>query len=103
QSWNVLNRAVKRGFGRKEHRVPARIGVDEKSIAKGHKYESLVYDIDAGTVEYVCDDRGQESLEKYYRQFSDSIWAGHVPAGGDADGMTDTATGQGRSDNGHQR
>ena len=70
QSWNTLDRAVKRGLGRKEHRVPARIGVDEKSIAKGHKYESLVYDIDAGTVEYVCDDRGQKSLEKYYRQFS---------------------------------
>jgi transposase len=44
--------------------------VDEKSIAKGHKYESLVYDIDAGTVEYVCDDRKQESLESYYKQFS---------------------------------
>jgi transposase len=29
----------------------------------------LVYDIDAGTVEFVWDDRGQESLESYYRQF----------------------------------
>jgi len=46
------------------------MGVDEKSIAKGHKYESLVYDIDAGTVEFVWDERGRESLENYYRQFS---------------------------------
>jgi transposase len=68
--WNALDRSVDRGLSRKEHRVPSRIGVDEKSIARGHKYESLVYDMDAGTVEYVCDDRGQESLEKYYRQFS---------------------------------
>lgn len=70
QSWNVLDRAVERGRSRKVHRVPSRIGVDEKSIARGHKYESLVYDMDAGTVDYVCDDRKQESLESYYRQFS---------------------------------
>ena len=68
--WNALERAVGRGRRRKVHRVPGRIGVDEKSIARGHKYESLVYDMDAGTVEYVCDDRGQESLEGYFRQFS---------------------------------
>lgn len=70
RGWNALERAVDRGRARKEHRIPSRIGVDEKSIAKGHKYESLVYDIDAGTVEFVWDDRGQESLESYYQQFT---------------------------------
>jgi len=70
QCWNVLTRAVNRGRKRKPHRVPERIGVDEKSIARGHKYETLVYDIDAATVEYVSDDRKQESLESYYQQFS---------------------------------
>jgi transposase len=69
QSWGVLERAVNRGQARKERRVPTHMGVDEKSIAKGHKYESLVYDIDAGTVEFVWDERGRESLESYYRQF----------------------------------
>ena len=70
QGWNALERAVTRGLNRKERRVPSRIGVDEKSIARGHKYETLVYDIDAGTVEYVSDDRGQESLAGYYKQFT---------------------------------
>jgi transposase len=70
RGWNALERAVDRGRSRKIRRIPARIGVDEKSIAKGHRYESLVYDLDGGTVEYVCDDRGQESLESYYQQFS---------------------------------
>jgi transposase len=70
QSWNTLERAVDRGRARKPRRVPSRMGVDEKSIAKGHKYESLVYDIDAGTVEFVWNDRAQQSLETYYRQFS---------------------------------
>jgi len=76
RGWNVLERAVKRGLARKAIKIPARIGVDEKSIARGHKYESLVYDLDAGTVEYVCDDRGQQSLESYYRQFSEEMLAG---------------------------
>ena len=76
RGWSVLDRAVKRGLKRKAHRIPARMGVDEKSIARGHKYESLVYDLDAGTVEYVCDDRRQESLESYYRQFSEKELAG---------------------------
>jgi transposase len=61
---------------RKVHRIPARIGVDEKSFAKGHRYESLVYDLDGGTVEYVSDDRGQASLESYYRQFRKEELAG---------------------------
>jgi len=71
RGWNALERAVKRGLARKAKKIPARIGVDEKSIARGHKYESLVYDLDAGTVEYVSDDRNQESLESYYQQFSE--------------------------------
>ena len=71
RGWNALERAVARGQARKEHRIPARIGVDEKSIARGHKYESLVYDLDAGTVEHVMDERGQESLEGYYQKFTD--------------------------------
>jgi transposase len=70
QSWNVLDRAVKRGLQRKERRVPARIGVDEKSFARGHQYETLVYDIDAGRVEYVGDERTRKSLESYFKQFT---------------------------------
>jgi len=69
-TWNVLARAVERGLARKERRVPKRIGVDEKSVGKGHNYESIVCDLDRGTVEFVTDDREQASLEKYYRQFS---------------------------------
>ena len=69
-AWNIQHKAVHRGFTRKESKIPSRIGVDEKSFAKGHKYETLVYNIDKGTVEYVCDNRDQKSLESYYQQFS---------------------------------
>ena len=43
-----------------------RIGVDEKAAAKGHKYLTLVCDLDEGTVEYLAEDRTQESLDGYY-------------------------------------
>jgi len=36
----------------------------------------LVYDIDAGTVEFVGDERTQEALESYYRQFTPEELAG---------------------------
>lgn len=45
----------------------ARLGVDERAIRKGHHYETLVVDLDTGTVEAVLDDRTQASLEPYIR------------------------------------
>jgi len=71
ETWGVMMKAVARGLSRKERRVPVRIGIDEKSVGKGHDYESLVCDLDRGTVEYVVDDRKQESLESYFRQFTE--------------------------------
>ena len=37
EAWGVMMRAVNRGLARKERRVPARIGIDEKSVGKGHE------------------------------------------------------------------
>lgn len=68
--WEVMEDAVKRGQDRKPHKIPQRIGVDEKSFSKGHRYETLIYDLDNSTVEYVADKRNQKSLESYYNQFS---------------------------------
>ncbi len=66
----IQERAVNRGRQRKEHGIPAHIGVDEKSFAKGHKYETIVYDTDKGVVEDVIDHRDQQSLETYYKKFT---------------------------------
>lgn len=76
QMLGVQCRAVQRGLSRKERRVPERIGIDEKSLGKGHHYESIVCDLDRGVVEYVVDDRKQESLETYYRLFTSEELAG---------------------------
>lgn len=71
QVFGCMERGVARGFKRKTHRIPEIISVDEKSFAKGHKYETLIVDNQKGTVEYVTDENSQESLESYYRQFTE--------------------------------
>ena len=74
--FTVMKRAVERGLERKPRRIPEYIGVDEKSFAKRHNYETVVCDLQRGTVEYVVDDRDKESLLKYYRQFSSEELSG---------------------------
>ena len=66
EAWGLMQRAVKRGRERKKARVVRRIGVDEKAVAKGHKYMTLVCDLDKGTVEHIAEDRKIESLNSFY-------------------------------------
>lgn len=73
--WEVLERAVARGRDRKAHRLPRYIGVDEKSFAKGHQYETLVCDLRRGTVEYVEDERKEATLASYFAGFSEAARA----------------------------
>lgn len=68
--WEVLERAVARGQSRKRRYLPESLGVDEKSFAKRHQYETLVVDLRRKTVEYVGDDRKETSLREYFAGFS---------------------------------
>ena len=70
EGWGIMDRAVIRGMKRKQGKVPEYVGIDEKSFAKRHKYETLVCDLVKGTVECVLQERTQESLEGYWGQFS---------------------------------
>jgi transposase len=71
ESWGVMAKAVARGQARKTHRIPEYLSIDEKAFAKRHRYETLICDLKRGTVEHIVEDRQQESLEKYYRQFTE--------------------------------
>src|SRR5262245_11115285 len=66
EAWHLMERAVERGLAKKRPRVTALIGVDEKAVAKGHTYMTLVSDLAQGTIEYVSDARKQESLDGYF-------------------------------------
>ena len=70
EAWHILERAVERGQLRKEKRISARLGVDEKAAAKDHQYLTLVCDLDRSTVEYIAAERKQESLDSYFQGLS---------------------------------
>ena len=76
EAWHIMERAVERGKLRKTKNVVRHIGVDEKAIAKGHKYMTLVCDLERATVEHVTEDRKQESLEAYYAGLTQEQKAG---------------------------
>ena len=69
-SWDeihgVMERAVKRGLGRRQAEPVAQIGVDEKAFRKGHHYLTLVNDLARGRVLYVAADRKQSSLDGFW-------------------------------------
>ena len=69
EAWNIMERAVVRGRRIKRSAMPEMIGVDEKAIAKGHRYMTLVCDLEQATVEYIGDDRKQVSLDAYFDAF----------------------------------
>ncbi|MBV8557347.1 MAG: ISL3 family transposase [Planctomycetaceae bacterium] len=76
ETWNIMERAVARGLRAKKRRVIAHLGVDEKAVAKRHRYVTLVCDLDRSTVEYIGDDRKQTSLDAYYQSLSQKQLAG---------------------------
>ena len=70
EAWAIMERAVERGQKRKAPQIVRQIGVDEKAVAKGHKYLTMVCDLEKGTVEHLAEDRKTESLQGYYAGLS---------------------------------
>jgi len=76
EAWHLMERAVARGRQAKPRRAMARLGVDEKAASKGHRYVTLVFDLDRSTVEYIADDRKKTSLDAFYLALSPEQRAG---------------------------
>ncbi len=70
QTWNLLQRAVRRGQDRKEDQPLPRIGIDEKAFSKGQSYITLLYDLDNSTVEAITDGNNTESGNACFSQLS---------------------------------
>lgn len=66
EAWGIKGRAVKRGLARRTQEVVAYLGVDEKAIAKRHRYLTVVADLARARVLYLADDRKQESLDGFW-------------------------------------
>jgi len=70
EAHHLLERAVIRGRARKAKQIPVQIGIDEKAFAKGHKYVTLVCNLEAGTVEHIAQGRTEASLFSYFAPFT---------------------------------
>jgi len=46
------------------------LGVDEKAFKKGHKYMTVVCDLERATVEHVAEDRQAETLQGFGKSLS---------------------------------
>ena len=96
----MMSRAVARGHARKAARPITYIGVDEKAFRKGHRYHTIVCDLQRATVEFVAEDRKTESLAADYAQLTDAqrralhavamdMWEAYI--GATRDGLPDGA------------
>jgi transposase len=73
-SWDeahgIMGRAVTRGLSRREHKVPEYIGLDEKALARGHRYATIACDLRDGHVIDVAPERTGESVIRCFGRFS---------------------------------
>jgi transposase len=73
-SWDevhsIQERAVKRGLARRQAEPLPRLGVDEKAFTRGHRYFTLVNDLDRGRVLFVGENRTTQSLDEFWSSLS---------------------------------
>lgn len=74
-SWDevhgIQQRAVARGLARRKEETIEHIGVDEKAFTRGHRYFTLVNDLDRGRVLFVAENRTEESLNDFWSRLSE--------------------------------
>jgi len=62
EAHHVMERAVARGLARRPHQVPRVMGIDEKSLRKGHRFATIVSDLETGHVINLAEGRTKSSL-----------------------------------------
>jgi transposase len=71
-SWDVVKdiqkRQLQRKFSRPKLAGLTHLAIDEIYIGKGHKYVTVVLDIDSGAVVYVGDGKGTDALKPFWRR-----------------------------------
>ncbi|MCA1823400.1 MAG: transposase, partial [Frankia sp.] len=76
EAHHIMERAVARGLARRPHAVPKQLGIDEKSLAKGQRYATMVCDLENGHVIELAEDRTKESLLRCLGRYSINDLAG---------------------------
>lgn len=71
-SWDVIKgiqkKDLKRRFDKPKLKHLTKLAIDEISIGKGHRYVTLVMDLESGAVVYVGDGKGADSLLPFWKR-----------------------------------
>ena len=70
EALHIMQRGVRRGLARREHRVPEHLGLDEKCIGKGLRFATIATDIKAGAVIDIAEGRTKESVYRALGSYS---------------------------------
>lgn len=62
----IIDRAVARGLARRDLSKLRRIGIDEKQVFHGHRYITVVSDLETSTVIWIGEDRTEETLDRFF-------------------------------------
>jgi len=69
---DIVNRHLLRRFSRPKLTDIRHIAIDEISVAKGHKYLTIVLDLGSGAVVFVGDGRGSDALDPFWKRLKRS-------------------------------
>jgi transposase len=71
-SWDIVKdiqkRYLQRRFGKPKLKNLREIAIDEVAVGKGHRYFTLVLDLQSGAVVYVGDGKGVQALAAFWRR-----------------------------------
>ena len=75
-SWDVIKdiqkRDLSRRFAKPKLKHLRQIAIDEISIAKGHRYLTVVMDLESGAVVFVGDGKGAKALQPFWKRLRSS-------------------------------
>jgi transposase len=75
-SWDVIKDIQKRDLSRRYARVKLkhlrRIAIDEIAVGKGHRYLTIVMDLESGAVVFVGDGKGADALKPFWKRLRPS-------------------------------
>jgi transposase len=69
---DIQKRDLSRRYAKPKLKHLRRIAIDEISIAKGHRYLTVVLDLDSGAVVFVGDGKGADALKPFWKRLRPS-------------------------------
>ena len=71
--WRVFQHYIQEALNSIDCSKTIRIGIDEKSYKKGHKYVTIFTDLDKASVIFVCEGKDESTLARFYEKLFDMI------------------------------